>query len=206
MLRRIFTLTTLFSLLLTSTAVPAGAGTPTLDDPPSKQGQDKAGQAADRDEAGRITKATVSSPSGKKIDYGIRYDAQNRVKAVVRQDGTQIGLVYDKAGQWQGFSFPDGGRMTFVRDAGGNITGFKREAKSVSRKTEGGARFINTAAIVQDDACRAAVRAAGLAAAAAAAACAEGAVLSCIAGVALAAELAYLAYKICTNGTEEYAY
>jgi YD repeat-containing protein len=118
------------------------------------------------------------------------------VQQVVRSDGTKIGLEYDKAGRWLGFSFPDGGRMRFIRDDAGKIIGFKRIAKS-ARHLGGGARFVRASLAQDPEACRAAIRAAAYAAAAAAALCTAGPSIECALALAAAAEMTYIAYRTC---------
>jgi hypothetical protein len=154
------------------------------------------------DETGRVIKTTVPTSENEKVTVSLRYDERSRIRAVVLDDGTQIGLVYDGSGLWQGFSFQDGGKLLFKRDASGKIIGAVRVAKSASQQTPGakraGVRRVRFGAVLVDG-CREAVAAATAAAVSAVAACLEGASTQCIAASAAAAVAAYRAYTACRD-------
>lgn len=207
MFRRTVTLTLLFTFVLASTSTlpkisassSSGSGSPLEQ---AKAGMERtvedASKAATYDDAGRVAKTTITTSKSEKVEYGFKYDGQNRLQSLTRGDGTKIGVEYDKAGQLQSFTFPDGGRVTFIRDGDGNIIKVRREFKSAGLRGNGEARFITAALALQDpEACRAAVRAAGYAAAAAAAICSGGPSVECALAVAGAAEVAYIAYRTC---------
>jgi YD repeat-containing protein len=209
MSRRIVTLTLLFMFLLTSTSSLHKINASPSNGSGSAQEQAKthmerivadASKAVTYDDAGRVTKTTITTSKNEKVDYGFKYDSQNRLQSLTRADGAQIGVEYDKAGQLQGFSFPDG-RLTFIRDGAGQIIRIRRELKkTTSRHNSGGVQFVSASLALQDpEACRAAVRAAGYAAAAAAAICSAGPSVECALAVAGAAEMAYIAYRTCRS-------
>jgi YD repeat-containing protein len=196
MLKRFFTLALLSSLLLAIAAVPpnvkaSGPGGPNA----TKKG-------VTFDQSGRPAKATVTNVDGEEVEYGFRFDAQNRLSHVVLGDGAVLGLVYGKDGQWLGITCPDGGRMMFIHDNAGKVIGFKREL--ITARREGGSEVLFVKAAAQDpDRCRAAVMAAAGAAANAAATCAVGEPISCVTATAVAAAAAYAAYLACRPAPDE---
>jgi YD repeat-containing protein len=156
------------------------------------------------DHSGRVVTTNVPISDGEKVAVSLKYDGRNRLQYVVCDDGTRIGLVYDDSGQWQGFSFPDGGKMLFTRNREGVIIGLKRIGKPASHQVPSakgvGIRRVSFGAPLVVDDCRNAVAAAAAAAASAAAICAAGPSVPCAAAVAGAAIAAKIAYDACTGG------
>jgi len=218
MFKRTLTLTTLLSLLVASATVPLNANASSRNTPQSTQEQvktrveriiEEASKSAIYDQAGRVTKLTIPVSNREKVSFSFKYDEQNRIQYVIHEDGTQMRLEYDKTGQWQGFSFSDGGSLMFVRDKAGNIIGFKRDVKSVSRyiprhsgSSNYGPLFLKASVPVFD--CASAVNRAQDAVIAAGLVCATtGPGLACIGAVAYAGYLTYLAAKECDALLEE---
>lgn len=157
----------------------------------------EAQKAATYDEAGRAVRTTVPTSENEKITVSLKYGEQDRIQAVVLDDGTQVGLVYDDSGKWKGFSFPDGGKMLFKHNASGAIIGLKRVAKPASQRAPGVRRVGFGAPWV--DECATAVAAAVAAAASATATCLEGPSVQCAAAVAAAAVAGAKAYNACKD-------
>lgn len=169
----------------------------------AKRMTEGAQKGATYDEAGRAVKTTVPTSESERVTVNLKYDERNRVQSVVLDDGTQVGLVYDAAGLWQGFSFADGGKMLFERDASGKINGLRRVARAArqqSRDARSGAlQRVGLGAPRVLDNCAAATVAAVTAATNAVAICALGTVESCAAAVISAAAAALRAYNACRN-------
>ncbi len=162
-------------------------------------------KGATYDEAGRVIKTTVATSESERVTVSIKYDGRNRIHSVALDDGTQVGLLYDASGLWQGCSFADGGKMLFERDAAGKISGLRRvagKARQQSRDTRGGAlqRVVLGAPWVLDN-CGEATVAAAAATASAVAVCALGALENCVAATAAAAVAVVKAYNACKNGS-----
>lgn len=116
-------------------------------------------------------------------------------------------LDYDAAGQWQGFSFPDGARMVLTRDHSGNIDGLKQLSKPAGRtpsrlkgKAGRGAYILNSA-LTEDD-CAAAVKRATDAVVAAGIVCGTSGPVACAIAVAYAAYLTNEARKACGHALD----
>lgn len=159
-------------------------------------------KGATYDEAGRVVKTTVPTSEKDKVTVSLKYDEQSRVQYVVLDDATQIGLIYDAAGVWQGYTFPDGGKMLFKRNNSGTIVGLRRVAGSARQKvpgagTGGVSRVGYGVALV--DGCGTAVAAAVAAAATATAVCLNGPSIQCATAVASAAVAAAKAYQACRD-------
>jgi hypothetical protein len=157
------------------------------------------------DEAGRVVKMTVPTSEKDKVTVRLQYDGQNKIESVVLDDGTQIGMLYDASGLWQGCSFADGGKMLFKRDASGKINGLRRvagKARQQSRDARGETlqRVGLGAPLVVDDCAEATLAAVG-ATASAVAICALGPSLECVAARAAAAVAVKKAYDACKNST-----
>lgn len=139
------------------------------------------------------------------MTVSLKYDDWNRVRVVVFADDTQVGLVYDHSGLWQGFSFADGGKMLFKRNAAGEIIGLRRVAKSVGRQAPDARRVagrrVGFGAPLAVDDCAAAVTSATAAALVAAATCSEGPSVQCAAALANAAVAAKKAYDACRDAS-----
>lgn len=141
MRKRALTLTLLFCLLTPFAVAPAGGASSPADSPSARQ---KAAAAAERtgveagknvtlDQAGRVTRATLPVADGKEVSFAFECDRQNRLQYITPGGGARMRLDYDVAGQWQGFSFPDGARLVLTRDRSGNINGLKEMSKSAGR-------------------------------------------------------------------------
>jgi YD repeat-containing protein len=154
------------------------------------------------DEAGRAVKTTVPISETEKVSVSLKYDKRNRIQTVTLDDGTQIGLVYDNSGQWQGYSFPDGGKMLFKRNAAGEIIGFTRVAKSARQRGSGagriGVRRVGFGAPIADG-CASATAAAVAAALVAVVNCVEGPSIQCATSAAAAVVAAVRAYEACKD-------
>lgn len=194
---------TLLLLLLALTAPTLTVGARDGGAPWAQRMIEGAQKGAIYDKAGRVVKTTVPTPDSEKVTVSLRYDGQNRVQSVVLDDGTQIGLLYDAAGLWQGFSFADGGKMLFERDASGQINGLRRVVKATrqqSRVARGDTlRRVGLGAPRVVDACAEATVAAVTAAASAVAICALGAIENCVTATATAAVAAMRAYRACRD-------
>lgn len=214
MLKRSLTLSTLFSLLIVLATTPASLTASTHSTPPPSQNQTEtevgrttreAAKGTTYDQTGRVTSTTVTASDSKKVSVSFKYGELNRIQYAVLENGTRIRFVYDQAGQWQGFAFPDGGAMMFERDQAGNVVGLKRTAKPAGRKTSQHKKVIAHKAVygspaAMADACRDAVAAAAAAAATAAATCATlGPSVQCAAAAAAAVISATHAYNVCTE-------
>ena len=119
MSKRALSRAVLLSLLFTLATSPAHVVASLNGEPTSSREQakaragrmiDGAQKSATYDHNGRAVKTTVPISDGEKVAVSLKYDGRNRLQYVVCDDGTRIGLVYDDSGQWQGFSFPDGGK------------------------------------------------------------------------------------------------
>jgi YD repeat-containing protein len=156
------------------------------------------------DEAGRAVRTTVPTSGTEKVTVSLKYDKRNRIQAAVLDDGTQIGLIYDDSGQWQGYSFPDGGKMLFKRNAAGEIIGFTRVTRSARQRVSGsgriGVRRVGFGAPL-DDACASATASAVAAAVVAIANCVEGPSIPCATSAAAAVVAAVRAYEACKDKT-----
>ena len=154
------------------------------------------------DEAGRAVKTTVTTSEKEKVTVTLKYDGRNRIRSVILDDGMQIELVYDTAGMWQGFSFQDGGKLLFKRNASGEIVGATRVAKSVSQHAPGarrvGVRRVGFVAPRVDE-CASATATAVAAAASAVATCMSGLSVQCATSMAVAAIAAVKAYDACKD-------
>jgi YD repeat-containing protein len=161
-------------------------------------------KGATYDEAGRAVKTTVPTSENEKVNVSLNYDERNRVQSVVLGDGTHIDLVYNASGVWQGFSFPDGGKMLFKRNASGEIIGFTRVTKSARQQTHGanrmGVRRAGFGALTEDG-CTTATASAVAAGVTAIAACLEGPSIPCATAVAAAAVAVAKAYEACKDKT-----
>jgi YD repeat-containing protein len=154
------------------------------------------------DGAGRAVKTTVPTSETEKVTVSLKYDKRNRIQAVALDNGTRVGLVYDASGQWQGFSFADGGKMLFERNAAGEIVGFARVTRSANEKLPSagrpGVRRVGFGAPTLDG-CASATASAVAAAVVAAGACLEGPSIQCATAVASAAVAAARAYEACKD-------
>jgi len=207
--KRILTLTLLFCLLTASVAAPAGVASSPADSPSARQqatakverNTGEAGMNATLDQAGRVTRATLPVADGKKVSFDFEYDRQNRLQYITPEGSARMRLDYDGAGQWQGFSFPDGARLVFTKDSSGNINGFKQVSKPTGRQTSrlkgtaGRGAYILNAAFADD--CSDAVKRATDAAVAGALVCGTSGPVACALAVAFAAYLANEARKAC---------
>lgn len=205
------------SLLLVSLMTPTAnvvafkGGTPPAQERAKAQAErmiEGAQQGVTLDEVGRVAKTTVQTSESERVTVGFKYDERNRIQSLVLDDGTQVGMVYDAAGVWQGFSFPDGGKMLFKRNSAGEIVGVRRIAKPTGQTERGvnkaGVRRVGFSPLTVDG-CASAVATAVAASAAAVATCLPGPSLQCAAAVASAAVAAAKAYDACRdkNGVEE---
>ncbi|MDX6269229.1 MAG: hypothetical protein QOD28_452 [Acidobacteriota bacterium] len=206
MLRRITALTTMLFLLLTSVIMPAGAtvGVPKNSASLKEQVKEKVQRAIDDarakgtyDASGRMTATSVELPGLGKFKFEYAYDEQNRLQYIADESGGRTRYAYGKNGELQTITLPDGTRM-YELDEHGKGVFFKR---GVGRNN-GGLRF-NKSALVQGNACKAAVAAAAIATAQAAASCSTGDVAGCILNTAAAVAAGYAAYVACTESIEE---
>jgi YD repeat-containing protein len=204
-------LTLLLVSLMTPTVkvVAFKGGTPPAQERAKAQAErmiEGARQGITYDEAGRVAKTTVQTSESEKVTVGFKYDERNRIQSVVLDDSTQIGMVYDAAGLWQGFSFPDGGKMLFKRNAAGEIVGVRRIAKPTGQKGDGankaGVRRVGFSSLPLNN-CASALASAVAASAAAVATCLQGPSIQCAAAVANAAIASAKAYDACRDKTPE---
>jgi YD repeat-containing protein len=213
MFKRALSRAALLALLIAPASSPANVTASLGSEPPSSQEQAKARvermiegaqKNATYDHNGRAVTTTVPTSDGDKVTVSLKYDERNRLQYVLCNDGTRIGFVYDDSGRWQGYSFPDGGKMLFERDGSGAIVRLRRVAKSAGQRVVGAPRVVVRrvafGAPLFLDGCKDAVAAAAAAAAVAAATCLAGPSVECATLLAAAAVAAKIAYDACAGG------
>jgi YD repeat-containing protein len=163
----------------------------------------EAGESATYDQAGRVTKLTISVSDNEKVSFNLIYDERGRLQSLVQQDGTKMRLQYDAAGQWQGLVFDDGGRVTLERDREGKVTGTHTERPTRRKPSQLKGANPNTRRVAfTEDACEEATNKAIEAGIIATAAClADTASVACVTALATAALRLYQMHQACKANT-----
>lgn len=215
MFKRKLTFATLFMFLFSSTIMPFNLKANAFNNVSTAETAEKriarviqtAQQSAEYDSNGRVIKITIAFSDNENITVSLKYDEQNRIRYILQEDGSEIGIEYNKSGEWNDIQFPDGAKFSLVRDNKGSVVGFKRNKTSKQSFT----KIVNRASISSihtrtsfslfDD-CEAATNRATDAVIAAGLICLGGPGITCTAAIAYAAALTYLAYKACGGGEE----